>query len=322
MSSTPEGSTDRAAPMAAAPFVWRADGRPDWRSMWTSFCELALFGGPPHRGAEQALHGPRGDGAGVSSDPEMMGELCRGIRETTGLDSEPAAPGWIAVTCESRAMAEWLAAAIVLENVEVRVEDARVLLPAGPRFRLENEVKSIITVVAKTHHYWTAHRGRQREGVARPLRVGVGGAGEGKTRLIDSLRRRYGRRRAVLASAAQVLAVTDHAVDLVLVELGEDGDAPGFESSMVDATVGVFSAPAVAGALRRDERGLDAWHLLVVSAAGEAKADLSRLEEATSRGRGGHPTAFVDLSTVEGIDVVVSWLQRELGLDPWGARRG
>ena len=307
--------------MAAAPFVWREDGRPDWRAMWTSFCELALFGGPPHRGADQALRGSEAAGADAASDPEMMAEIHRGIQETTGLNSETVAPGWIAITCESRAMAEWLGAAIAPENVEVRVEDDRVLLPAGPRFRLENEVKSIITVVAKTHHYWTMHRGNVRDGISRPLRVGVGGAGHGKTVLIDSLRRRYGRRRTVLASPAQVLEVNDHAVDLVLVELGPDGDAPGFESSMVDAAIGVFSASALADALRRDGRGVGVWHLLVMSTAGEAKADLSRLEAETGRGRGGHPTMFVDLSTVEGIDVVVSWLQEELGLDPWKAPR-
>jgi hypothetical protein len=185
---TGDSSPDRAAPMAAAPFVWRADGRPDWRSMWTSFCELALFGGPPHRGPEQALHGPRPDGPGAAPAPDMVAEMRRGIWETTGLYSELGDPGWIAITCESRAMAEWLGAAIVLENVEARVDDVRLLLPAGPGFQLENEVKSLITVVAKTHHYWTMHRGNVREGIPRPLRVGIGGTAQGKTMLIDSLR--------------------------------------------------------------------------------------------------------------------------------------
>jgi len=32
-------------------------------------------------------------------------------------------------------------------------------LPAGPAFRLDKEIKNVITVVAKTHHYWTEHRG-------------------------------------------------------------------------------------------------------------------------------------------------------------------
>jgi len=95
-----------AAPMSSAPFVWRQDGRPDWGSMWTSFCELALYGGPPQRGPASALRAPGGPPA--LTDDEMLGEMRRGIWETTGLFVESPSPGWIAVTCESRAMAEWL----------------------------------------------------------------------------------------------------------------------------------------------------------------------------------------------------------------------
>jgi sirohydrochlorin cobaltochelatase len=54
-------------------------------------------------------------------------------------------------------MAAWHCASILLENVGARVEDDRLLVPAGPHFGLKDEVKSIITVVAKTHHYWQAH---------------------------------------------------------------------------------------------------------------------------------------------------------------------
>jgi hypothetical protein len=31
------------------------------------------------------------------------------------------------------------------------------LLPAGPAFQLEKEIKNVITVLAKTFHYWTEH---------------------------------------------------------------------------------------------------------------------------------------------------------------------
>ena len=49
----------RPAPaMSSATFLWRDDGRPDWSGMWTTFCELALYGGPPQRGAERALRAP------------------------------------------------------------------------------------------------------------------------------------------------------------------------------------------------------------------------------------------------------------------------
>ena len=87
----------------------------------------------------------------------MVEELRRGIWETTGLYAEAAEPGWLSVTCNSPRMAAWLCATIILENVDARVEEDRLLLPAGPNYRLEDEVKSIITVVAKTHHYWQAH---------------------------------------------------------------------------------------------------------------------------------------------------------------------
>ncbi len=144
-----------AAPMSAAEFVWREDGRPDWSEMWTGFCELALYGGPPHRGEETALQAPEH----APADPEsaMIAEIRRGIWETTGLFAEPAEPGWVSITCHSRKMAAWLCASIILENVEARCEEERLFLPASPDFELKNEVKSVITVLAKTNHYWQEH---------------------------------------------------------------------------------------------------------------------------------------------------------------------
>ena len=112
-----------AARMTSAPFLWRPDGRPDWGGMWTTFCELALYGGPPQRGPENPLRGPAG--GTTSSDAEMLAEMRRGIRETTGLYAEPAAAGWLSVTCESPTMAAWMCAAIILENVAARLDDDR-----------------------------------------------------------------------------------------------------------------------------------------------------------------------------------------------------
>jgi len=147
---------ERAAPMGSASFVWRPDGRPDWRAMWTSFCELALFGGPPHRGPESALRAvTEAEPAREGIDPVQ--EIRRGIWETTGLYAEPSGSGWLAVTCESPRMAAWLCATIILENVDARCDDERLLVPAHPSFALTDQVKSVITVVAKTHHYWSTH---------------------------------------------------------------------------------------------------------------------------------------------------------------------
>ena len=143
-----------AESMSSAPFVWLQDGRPDWGSMWTTFCELALFGGPPQRGPESALRAPA---LGVAGDAAMLAEMRRGIWETTGLFAESGEPGRLVVSCDSPEMARWMAAAIALENVEARADEDRIVLPAGPGYKIEDEVKSIITVVAKTHHYWQAH---------------------------------------------------------------------------------------------------------------------------------------------------------------------
>jgi len=143
-----------AESMSSAPFVWLQDGRPDWGSMWTTFCELALFGGPPQRGPESAL---RAHALGVACDEAMLAEMRRGIWETTGLYAESSEPGRLVVSCDSPEMARWMAAAIALENVEARADEDRIVLPAGPGYKIDDEVKSIITVVAKTHHYWQAH---------------------------------------------------------------------------------------------------------------------------------------------------------------------
>lgn len=143
-------------PMGSAPFVWREDGRPDWAAMWTDFCELALYGGPPHRGEDTALLAPEVV-PDMSGDDPILTEIRRGIWETTGLFAEPVESGWIAVTCHSRKMAAWLCASIILENVDARFEDERLFLPASPAFDLTNEVKSVVTVLAKTNHYWQAH---------------------------------------------------------------------------------------------------------------------------------------------------------------------
>jgi sirohydrochlorin cobaltochelatase len=47
--------------------------------------------------------------------------------------------------------------AIIVENVMVRREGNTIYLPAGPKFTLKREIKNVITTVAKTVHYWSAH---------------------------------------------------------------------------------------------------------------------------------------------------------------------
>ena len=146
--------------MPAAALSVDAEGRPDWGATWESFCELAFLGGPPHRGDEAMVRAiaeiPR---ATPEGEFDAIAEIRRGIFLTTGLFSEPAAqPGWLAVSCRTPKHAAWICACIILENVEARVDDeGRLLVPASPSFTLKDQVKSVITVVAKVHHYWEMH---------------------------------------------------------------------------------------------------------------------------------------------------------------------
>jgi len=50
-----------------------------------------------------------------------------------------------------------MCAAIILENVDAKCEDEILYVPCSPDFDLKNQVKSVITVVAKVNHYWQAH---------------------------------------------------------------------------------------------------------------------------------------------------------------------
>ena len=147
-----------AAPMAAAPLQFGPDGQVAWDAMWQGFCELALAGGPPHRGTLLEAS-PREE---VLANPEryaeVVRELARGVRLITGLDVVlDGPPGWIGVVCASEAMAAWLLRAIVVENILARREDRVLYLPAGPRFGLASEVRNVITALAKSHHYWIEH---------------------------------------------------------------------------------------------------------------------------------------------------------------------
>ncbi|MBK8020997.1 MAG: cation transporter [Chloroflexi bacterium] len=147
-----------AAPMGAAGLKFDGDGAVAWDEIWTDFCDLALAGGPPHRGT---LLEP-GDPVKIEANPEayekVLSEIERGIHMVTGLETvRPALPGWIGMVCDSEEMALWLLRAIVVENVSVRREDKTLFFPAGADFRLEKEIKNVVTVIAKTTHYWQEH---------------------------------------------------------------------------------------------------------------------------------------------------------------------
>ena len=94
----------------------------------------------------------------------MTAEICRGVTLVTGLAARPSmVDGWVRVATLSDGMAGWLLRAIVMENVAARIEGTLLDLPAAPGFRLGKEIKNVVTVIAKTSHYWLGHVPRRQQ---------------------------------------------------------------------------------------------------------------------------------------------------------------
>lgn len=152
------GDAPSFAPMGSADFQYDPSGAVAWNEMWEDFCDLALAGGATHRSTLLEPPTP----AQVAAAPEKYGsvvaEIERGIGLVTNCEVVTSASlGWVGVRCHSEEMAIWLMRAIIAENVLARREGAILYLPASPHFTLKAEIKNVITVVAKTFHYWTEH---------------------------------------------------------------------------------------------------------------------------------------------------------------------
>jgi sirohydrochlorin cobaltochelatase len=162
--------TDEVQPvsMGSAPLAFDVDGNVAWDRIWGSFCDLAMAGGPPHKGKLLEPGTPEQILAEPVRYAEVCDEIVRGIELAAHLKATPSSsPGWMRVQCSNHTMAQWLLRAITMENISVRLEEGAILLPAGPAFRVEKEIKNVITVAAKTTHYWCGHLIRlQQIGVA------------------------------------------------------------------------------------------------------------------------------------------------------------
>lgn len=150
--------------MGSAILKYARDGRVAWGEIWETFCDLAMAGGPPHKGV---LLQP-GSATEIAAQPDqyrdVVAEICRGVALVTKLGAEPSpVPGWVRVRCESSVMAEWLLRAIIMENISARNEGFMIHLPAGPGYRVEKEIKNVITALAKTCHYWLYHMGQTQQ---------------------------------------------------------------------------------------------------------------------------------------------------------------
>jgi hypothetical protein len=157
--------------MGSAALKYDSQSRVAWDQIWTLFCDLALAGGPPHRGT--LLESPTAEE--VEAEPAgyflVCEELTRGIRMTSGLPATVSSePGWLTVECQNPEMADWLLRAILAENVFVRrQQETAIQVPAGPAFRLAKEVKNVVVALAKTCHYWQQHLSRPQQQAAARL---------------------------------------------------------------------------------------------------------------------------------------------------------
>jgi hypothetical protein len=144
--------------MGSAGLRFGQDGKVAWNEIWESFCDLAMAGGPPHKGMLLEASSPGEIDAALDNQAWVLSEICRGVTMVTGLDAGHSSnPGWVRVECLTRSMAAWLLRAVTIENVAVRADGTMLELPAGPRYRLEKEIKNVVTAIAKTTHYWLGH---------------------------------------------------------------------------------------------------------------------------------------------------------------------
>jgi len=158
--------------MGSAALRYDSRGRVAWGEIWTTFCHLALAGGPPHRGrwlgpvtADEANSAPEAYEA-------VVAELRRAFQLCVGLPVIPRRrPGWIGLQCDDGATAAWLARAIVAENVVAEHDGSVLFVPAGPGFRIEKEIKNVVVSVAKTCHYLLDHLDPERRPTVEPRRL-------------------------------------------------------------------------------------------------------------------------------------------------------
>ena len=145
--------------MGSASLKYLTNGLVAWNQIWSTFCDLAMAGGPPHKGTFLEPGTVEEIEAQPQRYQEVVQEICRGITLASGFEARlSTSPGWVRVECGSAGMAEWLVRAIVMENISARREgDTGLELPVGPNYRIAKEIKNVVTAIAKTSHYWFDH---------------------------------------------------------------------------------------------------------------------------------------------------------------------
>src|SRR5580698_11506329 len=88
----------RSVSMGSAPLSFDVDGNVAWDCMWGSFCDLAMAGGPPHKGKLLEPATPDSCLAEPVRYATVCDEISRGIGLAARLQATPSsAMGWMRV---------------------------------------------------------------------------------------------------------------------------------------------------------------------------------------------------------------------------------
>lgn len=147
--------TSKNIPMSSAPFVYDEQGNIAWDKMWDAFCVLAKEGGPPHRGI-LLEHKKQNDITSLQYKNACQ-EILRAYKLLVPYSTEITPDSWVKVSLYTSNMAKWFAEIINSENVKCNQEGRNIYLPVNDDFTT-NEIKNVVTVIAKAFHYWKLHR--------------------------------------------------------------------------------------------------------------------------------------------------------------------
>lgn len=243
------GCFEEVAPtsMGSAGIRYDKLGRVAWGEIWTSFCHLALAGGPPHRGRWLGAVSAAEVAAAPEAQQAVVAELERAIRLTVALPlSSTERPGWVGIECDDGATAAWLQRAITAENVIARREGATLFVPAGPHFRIEKELKNVVVSLAKSCHYLLDHAEQDK----RPTGDGPALVEPAAAEEIEQSREAYD------AAAARLVATVQERTPLATVR-DEYAGWLGLDYTTEEAAVWLLRSVAVDDVLvRREESRL------------------------------------------------------------------
>jgi urease accessory protein len=118
--------------------------------------------------------------------------------------------------------------------------------------------------------------------------------------------------------ALEELAARHPGLDVVFLESGGDNLAASFSPELVDAAVYVIDVSGGDKIPRKGGPGVTRSDLLVINKidlAPHVGASLAVMARDARAGRGERPFVFTNLKTGEGLDAIVSWIERELLFD-------